>query len=152
MYKIHLYSLLILILSSQQYSKTFYTNGKLKSEGWLEEGNKIRYWFYYHPNGKIKSKGHYKDDRKEDYWYYYDKSGMTLKEGSYDKGLKKGWWKQYKKDTIIEIEYKNSKKEGLSIYKVNGRPVKAEYYKNDVKTNEWHTLREFKREYPKVND
>jgi antitoxin component YwqK of YwqJK toxin-antitoxin module len=152
MYKILLYSLLIFILNPVEYSKTYYTDGTLKSEGWLKEGKKTRYWFYYHPNAKLHSKGHYKKDKKEDYWFYYDKSGKCLVEGNYVNGLKEGWWKHYKKDTLIEIEYEHSKKEGLSIYKVNGIPVKAEFYKNDVKTNEWYTLQEFRREYPKVND
>lgn len=144
--------LLIGIFLKPTYKKSFYENGRLKSEGWMEDNRKNKYWFHYYPNGNIKSKGHYDDDLKVKYWYHFDQFGNTLEEGHYKNDLRDGWWKVFKQDTILEIKYKRSIKTGLSIYSVNDKPVKAEYYKNGIKTNEWFNLRDFKEEYPLVNE
>lgn len=152
MNNLRLIIVLLFIAITQQYSRSYYENGSLKSEGWKENDKPVKYWFYYYLNGKIKAEGHYDEGFKNDYWYYYDRLGQKFEEGNYEDGFKEGWWKMYKQDTIIELKYKNSLKTGLAIYKVDDNPVKAEYYKNDIKTNEWFNLRDFKREYLKVND
>lgn len=152
MIKILALILIVLNVSSDTYTKNYYSNGKLKSEGWLNQQGKMKYWYFYHSNGKIKSEGHYQNNKKVKYWHHFDPNGKKIKEGRYQHNLKQGWWKLYKYDTIIEVKYKNSMKVGLAIYKVENKPVKAEYYKNDVKTNEWFNLRDFKKEYPSIND
>ena len=147
-----LVALFIGVLSSENYFKNYFENGQIKSEGWLEHNKKTKYWHFYYNNGNLKSKGHYNNNLKTGYWYYYNDENTVTSEGYYTKNEKNGWWKNYKGDTIEEVEYINSKKEGLSIYKVKGKPVKAEYYKNGNKTHEWFTLARFKKEYFKIDE
>lgn len=144
--------LITVTITSETYQKKYYENGELKSEGWVDNQRKIKYWYYYHSNGNIKSKGHYDDNLKVKYWHYFDINGNKTKEGRYQNNAKQGWWKFYKQDTLIEIKYQNSMKTGLAIYTVDDKPVKAEYYKNGIKTNEWFNLQDFKKEYPLVNE
>lgn len=141
----------ILGLSSLNYTKNYFENGIIKSEGWVENDKKIKYWYYYNSNGSLKAKGHYDNDRKNQYWFYYDDKGNIAKEGLYENDKKSGWWKNYKNDTIEEVKYKDSKKTGLSVYKVNDEPVKAEYYKNGLRTHQWFTISDFKKEYFKID-
>lgn len=152
MIKTLMFILIVVAFSSENYQKNYYDTGELKSEGWLKNGKKVNYWFYYYPNGALESKGHFNNDNKTDYWYHYNVNGKKTEEGHYRNGQKNGWWKIYKKDTIIEVRYKDSQKKGLAIFKVKGQPVKAEYYKNGIKTNEWFNLQDFKKEYPLVNE
>ncbi len=138
----------IMLLVAPEYSKNYYDNGVLKSEGWLINEKKEKYWYFYHQNAKLKAKGHFENDIKEDYWYYYNKKGNITQQGAYKYGLKSGWWKIFHADTIEVVKYKDSKKEGLAVFRLNGKPVKAEYYKNNLKTHTWYSLKEFKKEYP----
>jgi antitoxin component YwqK of YwqJK toxin-antitoxin module len=142
----------LIIFLSPIYKVSYHQNGILKSEGWLDDDKKIDYWHFYYSNGNIKSKGHYDNNAKDKYWHYFDLNGNKVEEGRYKNDMKHGWWKIYKQDTLIEVKYNYSIKTGLAIYYVGSNPVKAEYYKKGNKTNEWFNLRDFKREYPLVND
>jgi antitoxin component YwqK of YwqJK toxin-antitoxin module len=145
-------ALLVISTTSMNYDKKYYDNGILKSEGWIDANQKTKYWFYYHPNGNLKAEGHYIQNKKSKYWYYYDDQGNIKEQGRYFENLKSGWWKEYKPDTLIKVEYEEGVRHGLVIYEIEGTPVKAEYFKNGTKTNEWFNLRDFRKEYPKVND
>ena len=65
------------------YHKEYYGNNVLKAEGWLKDGEKVKYWKFYRPNGKIKSEGHYTAGKKSMYWFFYQANGEKLKEGSF---------------------------------------------------------------------
>ena len=71
------------------YSKSYYNNGVVKEEGWLDANKKIAYWVFRYENGRTKEQGHYKEDKKSKYWYYYSINGNKLKEGHFLKGQKK---------------------------------------------------------------
>lgn len=137
-----------MISSSLTYEKYYFDNGQLKAEGWIEEGSKERYWFYYYPNGSLKSKGNFKSNTRSGYWYYYDEKGLLHKEGHYEDGVATSWWRYYHGDTIETVILKQGNKEGLALYKVDGKPVKAEYYKNDRRTHEWYSLADYRKDKP----
>ncbi|WP_019037461.1 toxin-antitoxin system YwqK family antitoxin [Psychroflexus tropicus] len=129
------------------YVKSFYDNGNLKAEGWIKNELKQNYWYYYYPQGHVKSKGKFQDNKKAGYWFYYNETGLKTKEGHYKNGMATSWWNYYKEDTIVSVELVDGKREGLALYKVNGKPVKAEYYVKGERTHEWFSLKEF-RENP----
>lgn len=142
----------IYLITNLNYTRTYYDNGQLRSEGWILNKKKTNYWKFYYSKGGMKAKGHFKDGIKAKYWYYYDHDGNKAREGNYKNGLREGWWKYYKNDTIIDIQFKQDKRNALSIFRVNGKAVKAEYYKDDRTKKVWHTFEKFRKEYPQINE
>jgi hypothetical protein len=142
--------ILLVFFVTPEYSKTYYDNGVLKSEGWIINNMKEKYWYYYFKDGSIKSEGHFENDVKTDYWFFYNKKGDIVEQGNFDQGQKSGWWKIHHGDTIEEVRYIKSNKEGLSIYRLKGKPVKAEFYRKNIKTHVWYSLKAFKKEYPNL--
>lgn len=51
----------------------------------------------------------------------------------------------------MSVELKDGKREGLALYKVNGKPEKAEYYFNDERTHEWSSLQEYRNNKADLN-
>ncbi|MDG2431139.1 hypothetical protein [Flavobacterium sp.] len=126
-------SIFILILLSvcihtaeKTYYKDYYENGKIKSEGWILDNQKVDYWFYYYENGKKKEEGHYNKNKKVQWWLYYDANEIILK----------------------KAEFKNNIQEGLTLVYKNGSLVKAEKYLKGVKIKEWTSLSKYKRDNP----
>jgi hypothetical protein len=128
------------------YKKYYFDNGHLKAEGWMNKESKERYWYHYYPNGNLKSKGSFKSNEKSGYWYYYTETGSLQKEGHYNEGLGTSWWRFYDEDTLKIVKLQEGKREGLAILRVDNKPVKAEYFKNDNRTHEWYTLAEFRKD------
>jgi antitoxin component YwqK of YwqJK toxin-antitoxin module len=114
------------VSGTKTYSKIYFENGNLKSEGWLYENQKIDYWFYYYENGNKKEEGHYDRNKKIKWWIFYDLNGNIQR----------------------KAEFKNNMQEGLCLVYKNGALIKAEEYKNGIKTKEWTTLSKFKRDHP----
>jgi antitoxin component YwqK of YwqJK toxin-antitoxin module len=102
----------------KQYSKNYYINGNLQSEGWMIQNQKTDYWFYYFENGNKKEEGHFVNNKKTKWWVYYNSE----------------------KEIIKKTEYKNDFANGLSIVYKAGKVVKAEKYNMGVKTKEWNSL------------
>jgi len=134
------------------YSKEFYENGHVKSEGWLTMDIKTDYWIYYHPNGVIKAKGHFKNNKKTGYWYFYSEINEKLKEGHYYNGLAEQWWIFYDiaNEEETKFQYKKNKKNGFALIYKNNRLIRAEKYKDDTKIGEWTSVIAFKRDNPNV--
>lgn len=106
------------------YVKNYYDNQTMKSEGWTLDNQKNDYWYYYYDNGKKKEEGHFEANKKVDWWLFYDEKGVTLK----------------------KAEFKNNVLNGLCLLYKNGNLVKAERYKAGVKTNEWTSLSDYKKD------
>lgn len=135
------------------YTKKYFNNGILKSEGWMKGNDKIKYWYSYDSNGEIKSKGHYSNNLKEEYWYYYNKNNFKTIEGHYQLGLKTGWWTYINTDgSQIKTQYLNDKKHGVTLYYKKGRklPFKAKRYKEGKYLGTWTTISDFKRDNPDI--
>ncbi|MFC7358039.1 toxin-antitoxin system YwqK family antitoxin [Jejudonia soesokkakensis] len=135
------------------YSKSYYSNGTLKAEGWKQMDIKTDYWIFYHENGSIASKGHFDDGKRNGYWYFYDQNRKPVKEGHYKKGSAENWWIFYSEDLKIEhrYQYKFNKKNGFALIYKNGTLIKAEKYKNDKKLGEWTSLAAFKKDNPNAS-
>ncbi|WP_418262406.1 toxin-antitoxin system YwqK family antitoxin [Flavobacterium faecale] len=112
------------ISEQKQYSKDYYSNGKLKSQGWLNQNEKVDYWFYYYENGLKKEEGHYLGNKKTKWWIFYNSN----------------------EEIIRKSEYKDNKQNGLSILYKSGKICKAEKYKMGIKIKEWHNLMDYQKD------
>ena len=130
------------------YKKTFYANGKVKSEGWVRYNVKTGYWKFYHENGKISSQGHYEYDKKEKYWYFYNKNRVRVQEGHFINDEKINWWLFYDNQGRINHKCQLSKgvKNGYCLKYVNNELTSAEKYNNGKKIKEWSSFGAFKKE------
>ncbi|MCF6279216.1 MAG: hypothetical protein L3J14_02600 [Flavobacteriaceae bacterium] len=136
------------VFAQKEYTKSYYENGTLKEEGWLENNHKIAYWKSYYDNGQLKSEGHYKHGLPINFWSFYRSNATLKKTGHYAKGKQNDWWSFY--DTNGEIDYKcqftANKKNGFCLIYKNGKVIKAAKYKAGIKINEWNTLKSFMKE------
>ena len=130
------------------YKKTFYANGKVKSEGWVRYNVKTGYWKFYHENGKISSQGHYEYDKKEKYWYFYNKNRVRVQEGHFINDEKINWWLFYDNQGRINHKCQLSKgvKNGYCLKYVDNELTSAEKYNNGKKVKEWSSFGAFKKE------
>ena len=90
--------------------KSFYFNGKLKSEQSYKEGKDHGDWIFYFMDGSIQTKGTFKNGLSTGEWKYYQDNGKLWKENFYsENGKKIGIWKEYGTDgdLIKKITYKN---------------------------------------------
>tara|TARA_R110002049_G_scaffold122465_2_gene277296 strand:+ start:7138 stop:7326 length:189 start_codon:yes stop_codon:yes gene_type:complete len=47
------------VFAEKEYQKTFYENGNIKAEGWLENNQKIAYLKCCYKNGIVEKEGHF---------------------------------------------------------------------------------------------
>lgn len=114
------------IYGQKTYVKNYFKNGNMKSEGWLQQNQKVDYWFFYNENGSKKEEGHYLENKKTKWWLFYSISGEIQK----------------------KVEFKNNLEDGLSIFYKNGKVIKAARYKAGLKIKEWNTLSAYKKDNP----
>ena len=131
-----------------QYFKDFYKNGKVKAEGWLENGQKIGYWKFYHQNSTVSAQGYYKNGKREKYWYFYSSNKVRSMEGHYEKGKKTKWWLFYDKNGHInhKCQLSGGKKNGYCLQYLNEKLTSAEKYKNGKRIKKWTSYSGFRRE------
>jgi len=110
-----------------QYSKNYYPNEKLQSCGWINQEEKIDYWFYYYENGFKKEEGHYLKNKKNKWWIFYDLNEQIFR----------------------KTEYKDDKPNGLSLLYKQGNIIKAEKYKMGHKLNEWNNVLDYQKDNQK---
>ena len=116
----------ISVSGPKTYVKNYYKNGKMKSEGWIQQNQKNDYWFFYNENGSKKEEGHFAENKKIEWWLFYTSKGEILK----------------------KVEFKNNVEEGLSIFYKNGQIIKAARYKAGLKIKEWNTIAAYKSDNP----
>jgi antitoxin component YwqK of YwqJK toxin-antitoxin module len=108
------------------YSKNYFDNKKIESQGWVSQDEKIDYWFFYYENGNKKEEGHYDRNKKTNWWIFYDLNGNVLK----------------------KCEFKNDILNGICIIYKNDKIVSAEKYKFGKKIKQWGSLTEYKKDNP----
>jgi uncharacterized protein len=106
------------------YTKYYYENGKVSSEGTMREGKPDGYWKNYYDNGKLKIEGNRKNFQLDSTWKFYDVKGKISKSIDYREGKKNGYTFIY--DTTQKIitreSYVNDIKEGDQInFHKNGK-------------------------------
>lgn len=110
--------------SPKTYQKTYFDNGNIKSEGWIQNNLKTDYWFYYYENGRKKEEGHYKNDKKTKWWVFYDVNEEVVKKSKFE----------------------NDKMDGLTIIYYKGNIIRAEKFLKGEKVKQWDSLSEFKKD------
>lgn len=132
----------------KHYKKVRNDTGSLTAEGWMLDGKKVDFWFYYYSNGKIKAKGHYSNDKKTDYWHYYSANGKLEAEGHYADNKRTLWWSFYDKDGVLKykFQFQNGVKNGYCLVYKNDEIVKAAKYVNGIKLKEWSDYDQFTKE------
>jgi antitoxin component YwqK of YwqJK toxin-antitoxin module len=123
---IYILFLFVFIQASAQriYQKTYFKNGKMESEGWLNQNQKVDYWFYYFENGNKKEEGHYQTNKKCKWWIFYRTNKEIDKKSEFENDQLNGFSLIYKKNSII----------------------RAEKYASGKKIKEWNSLSEFKKD------
>ncbi len=101
---------------STDYKKFYHTNGKLASEGFFINGKPEGYWKTYYETEVLKSEGNRKNFQLDSIWKFYDENGKLISEISYQNDLKNGLKKTYTDKEILEENYENDIKSGLTRY------------------------------------
>ncbi len=144
-----LFILISISVSAQKtYQKTFFENGTLKSEGWLEHDRKVDYWKFYYNNGTLQKEGHFINNNPGGFWFFYSINGNNESEGHYVNGQKRNWWRFYNNtgQIINKCQFLNDVKHGICLLYKGKKIVKAIKYENGVKIKEWTDLKAFKKE------
>ncbi|EIA08559.1 toxin-antitoxin system YwqK family antitoxin [Flavobacterium frigoris] len=112
------------VSGQKTYLKEHYDNGKLKSEGWLNQTQKVDYWLYYFENGNKKEEGHFINNKKCKWWIFYNSKEAISK----------------------KCEFENDQLNGFSVFYKNNQIIRVEKYFMGTKSNEWNSLKEFKKD------
>lgn len=136
------------LVGQKIYHKSFYENGTLKKEGWLENNQKTDYWIFYYKNGNIKKEGRFKSNLPIKYWFFYRENSSKEKEGHFVNGIQSKWWIFYSKkgNTYQKCQIKNNKKNGYCLLYKKHKLTKAVKFKEGVKLKEWNNLSSFAEE------
>ncbi len=107
------------------YTKFYYPNGQISSEGYMKDGKPDGYWITYYVSGVKKSEGNRNNFRLDSTWNFYNNIGDIVEKIDYKNGVRSGYHLKfiYKKDDplkkpiLISKElFINDLKEGLSYY------------------------------------
>lgn len=83
------------------YSKYWYENGNLKSEGYYKNNQRVGQWkLYSSEDGSLSSSGIYRSDKKNGIWTYFE-HGDTSSVYTYSNDVKEGPFIQYDSDGKI---------------------------------------------------
>jgi uncharacterized protein len=126
-----LWSCSVMIIQAQQvvkdgFTKIYYPNAKVSSEGTMRNGQPDGYWKTYFPTGVLKSEGNRKNHLLDSLWVFYNESGDTLQKVNYLMGKKNGFTTEYEyRNNVDPIRrgyvrsrelYVNDKRAGKSYY------------------------------------
>jgi uncharacterized protein len=107
------------------YTKLYYGNKQVSSEGMIRNGKPDGKWISYHVNGKIKSEGNRRNFQLDSIWKFYDEQSYITDEISYLDGKRSGYHIKYqliiKENTHVAVPlfkelYLDNQKQGLSYY------------------------------------
>ncbi|MGD1845752.1 MAG: hypothetical protein ACFB10_10210 [Salibacteraceae bacterium] len=85
-------------------NKTYFRNGKLRSEYAYEGGDVDSYYRRYYSNGKIQREGWYVDDNSEGYWRYYRPDGSLERINYYLNDDLDGYQQYFQVDGKLDYE------------------------------------------------
>lgn len=104
--------------------REFYSNGKIKMEGFNLNGKSDSLWTYYYDNGIKQAEGNYQGGQRNGVWTFYHENGNISAKGTYEKGEKYGKWTYFHENGKVssEGEEREGKKEGYwKIYDNQGQ-------------------------------
>lgn len=99
------------------FNRFYHANGTVASEGMMRDGKPDGYWKTYDENGKLKSEGNRKNFELDSLWNFYDENGNITLQINYLNGKKEGIRKTIRENEIIEENFSNDVKHGLTIYR-----------------------------------
>lgn len=125
------------------YTKFYYPNGQVSSEGNMKDGQPDGFWKTYYVTGILKSEGLRRNFELDSTWVFYNQSGERVQKIDYKYGKKNGYSisYSYKHSTegvpVSKELYVNDKKEGTSYYYFdNGYLKETVNYKDGKKEGE----------------
>lgn len=118
-------------ISPNGYNILHYPNGKKSSEGYMRDGKPDGYWKTYNEAGILVSQGNRMNFELDSTWQFYDNEGKIVMEINYRNGKKDGIRRIYRQDEIIEENFVNDVKQGLTRYLNPNRKVTKEVFFKD---------------------
>jgi len=112
------------------YTKFYYSDSAVSSEGWMRDGKPDGYWISYYPNGIIQSKGNRKDFLLDSVWHFYDNRGELKSELSYKNGVRNGITKIYAENEIQVYQYQDDTIIGGRWYSHSNLLIRSIPYEN----------------------
>jgi len=111
-----------------------YPDGKLKYEGFFENGKPAGEWKRYHENGKTKAILTYRPNSERAFAILFDEDGKQYAKGIFEGTLRDSTWNFYDGDKVVLIEnYANGKKSGKSLgFDADGKILWEKEMKNDT--------------------
>lgn len=125
------------------FTRFYYEDGRLSSEGIISENQPDGYWKTYYPDGKLKSEGNRRNFNLEGVWFFFNTKGDTLEKINYRADSKNGYHYRYQWDykdnsrtggLVSKELYVNDKLQNKSFYYFpTGELFQVVNYKNDFK-------------------
>jgi len=119
----------------------FYSlKGKLQSEGYFINKDRIGAWIYYFKDGKKMSEEFYKEGKLEGKLVNYYPNGKATEISFYKNGLKDGTSQKFSSKGILieEVTFKNGTLNGIAKYfELNGELKEAGSYLKGKRTGKW---------------
>lgn len=84
--------------------RTYYENGNLEMEGFINQNKNDSLWKYYYPEGQIESEGYFVNDKADGKWVWYYPSGKVRERAEYKKAKRNGKLIMYDEDGKIVSE------------------------------------------------
>lgn len=119
----------------------FYSlKGKLQSEGYFINKDRIGAWIYYFKDGKKMSEEFYKEGKLEGKLVNYYPNGKATEISFYKNGLKDGTSQKFSSKGILieEVTFKNGTLNGIAKYfELNGELKETGSYLKGKRTGKW---------------
>lgn len=120
--------------------KFFNPLGKLKVEGDMIGKSRVGAWKYYFTNGKLFSEEYYNNGKLEGLLKNYYSNGNVTEETQYKNGVKNGQSKVYTETGVLieDVLYVDGKLNGEAKYfDLKGKIKQKGLYKNGIKEGKW---------------
>ena len=115
------------------YTKFYYPDGVLSSEGWMRNGEPDAYWKSYYPNGVLRTEGNRKDFLLDSVWKFYNNQGEIQSEITYKESFRHGVNRIYTEEAIEEYYYQEDTIKGIARwFSHSGHLIRTIPYENGV--------------------
>lgn len=109
----------------------YHSNGKISSEGTMRDGKPDGYWKTYNEKGVLISEGNRKNFLLDSTWNFYNDSSQLVLQINYKEGKKYGIRRTFRSDEILEENFVDDIKQGLSVtFYPNGKIKKTVNFNN----------------------
>ena len=98
------------------FNRFYHENGIVSSEGNMRDGKPDAYWKTFNTEGILVSEGNRKNFELDSLWKFYNDEEILILEINYLAGKKNGLRRTFHEDEILEENFINDVKEGLSYY------------------------------------